>query len=73
MFVVHIESLKATSLIHAAKYAKVNTTATNVTTSSTTEEAIKEGLPEIYQKEEGVSLILQTDLNAAYTHVLQKG
>lgn len=42
MFVVHIESLKATSLIHAGKFSKLLNTTTS--TTSTTEVPTKDGL-----------------------------
>lgn len=39
MFVVHIESLKATSLIHAGKFSKLLNTTTSSTTSTTEKSA----------------------------------
>lgn len=38
VFVVHTESLKATSLIHAGKFSKLLNTTTSTTSTSTTEE-----------------------------------
>lgn len=45
MFVVHVESLKATSLIHAGKFSKLLNTTTS--TSSTTEEPQKDPLKDM--------------------------
>lgn len=54
MFVVHIESLKATSLIHAGKFTKLlnQTTSTTSTTEGAPGDKLKEAADEYPQEEE---------------------
>lgn len=58
VFVVHIESLKATSLIHAGKFSKLlNTTTSTTTEDSPTTDLLNEGVEEPEEEEE-VSFVI---------------
>lgn len=52
VFVVNVESLKATSLIHAGKFSKLlNTTTSTTTTEVSTSEKLKEAQVEVADEE----------------------
>lgn len=61
VFVVHIESLKATSLIHAGKFSKLLNTTTSTTTEDTpTTDLQTEGVEEPEEEEEVSNFSLNT-------------